>query len=282
MKYIELNWTELEIEQEGKLPFLDMVITRDDSNKLHSSWYRKGTDTGLLLNYHAIAPMKYKRAVVSGMVHRIHSASSSWTSFNTGIEEAKRILESNQFPPAFYNPIITGVNNKLVVGNGEGVSTTPAEGSANVASNMLRLQYRGHATDRFINKLRKAAAPVASILTTRKLRTCLPSLKSQSSAVLRSRMVYKLTCSGCNACYVGCTTQHLTTRVQQHRVRGTPVRKHFDQCGTKVVMEHAQVLDCTIRNDGVLLTLEALHIRELRPSINTRDEYRARKLTLKF
>ena len=31
-----------------------------------------------------------------------------------------------------------------------------------------------------------------------------------------------------------------------------------------------------------LLTVEALHIRKLRPGINTRDEYKSRELTIRF
>ena len=274
----------VEIEKDGRLPFLDMAISRDDQNRIHADWYRKDTDTGLLLNYHAIAPKKYKRTVVTGMVHRIYNATSSWSRFHHATEEAKTILENNQFPPAFYDPLIKNVVEQLadktkgkdvkdVSPGGEKTGTTP---------HMLRLQYRGHATDRYIGKLRKAEAPILPVLTTRKLRSCLPSLKVQSSTSLRSRVVYRITCSGCNSCYVGATTQHLTTRVQQHRVKGTPVRKHFDTCKQKVNMDQTEIVDCTIRGDEVLLALEALHIRELNPQINTRDEYRSRKLTLKF
>ena len=35
---------------------------------------------------------------------------------------------------------------------------------------------------------------------------------------LRSSVVYKSACAGCNACYVGETTQHFFTRVREHLV----------------------------------------------------------------
>ena len=44
-----------EHEVEQQLPFLDMLIMRDD-NRLSSTWYQKPTNTGLVLNYHALSP----------------------------------------------------------------------------------------------------------------------------------------------------------------------------------------------------------------------------------
>ena len=44
-----------ELENGGTIPFLDMLIL-NKSGSLSSSWYRKPTDTGLTLNFHALAP----------------------------------------------------------------------------------------------------------------------------------------------------------------------------------------------------------------------------------
>ena len=272
----------VETEHNRQIPFLDLLISRDEHNRLHSNWYRKCTDTGLLMNYHSVAPKKYKRAVVTGIVHRIYSASSSWTHFDKGLDEAKSIIENNQFPPNFYNPVIEDVLEKLVTKNAKASNPLQSQPPTNVAPVMLQLQYRGHATDRFISKLRKSEAPITPVLTTRKLRSCLPNLKAPSSVDIRSRVIYKVTCPGCGSCYVGATTQHLCTRVQQHRNKGQPLRRHFDTCNAKVSMQHTEILDFTTRDYNILLALEALHIRELQPTINTKDEYRSRKLTLKF
>ena len=60
----------------------------------------------LKMNYHALAPKRYKRSVVAGFVHRIFRACSTWNLFHESLEKAKRILERNQYPPMFYDPII--------------------------------------------------------------------------------------------------------------------------------------------------------------------------------
>ena len=83
---------------EGRIPFLDMLIM-NDQGRLSSGWYNKPTDTGLILNYHALAPRRYKRSVVSGFVHRIMRACSTWQNFHESLVKAKRVLERNQYPP---------------------------------------------------------------------------------------------------------------------------------------------------------------------------------------
>ena len=102
-----LKFTEERENEHQDLPVLDMKIHHDhETGTLSSTWYNKPTNTGLIMNYHALAPKRYKRSVVSGFVYRIHHACSSWENFHTSMEKAKRILEKNQYPPTFYEPVI--------------------------------------------------------------------------------------------------------------------------------------------------------------------------------
>ena len=84
----------IEREVNGSIPFLDMKII-NESGRLSSTWYNKPTDTGLIMNFHALAPKRYKRSVVSGFIHRIHRAGSTWNHFNKSLQHAKLILKKN-------------------------------------------------------------------------------------------------------------------------------------------------------------------------------------------
>ena len=67
----------LETEVDRNLSFLDMRLIHDhETGKLCSAWYFKPTDTGLIMNYHALAPKRHKRSVVSGFFYRIYRAYS--------------------------------------------------------------------------------------------------------------------------------------------------------------------------------------------------------------
>ena len=68
------------------------------------------------------------------------------------------------------------------------------------------------------------------IFTTRKLKTCLSSLKTSFARELRSKVVYKLTCSRCNSTYVGQTVRYLATRFDEHSKGDIPVGQHLLEC----------------------------------------------------
>ena len=76
--------------------------------------HKTHTDTGLTLNFHAVAPKRYKRSVVSGLVYRIFRACSTWESFHESLMKAKTILENNQYPAEFYDPIISDTLKKII------------------------------------------------------------------------------------------------------------------------------------------------------------------------
>ena len=100
------------------------------------------------------------------------------------------------------------------------------------------------------------------IFTTRKMKTCLPSLKTSFARKLRSKVAYKLTCSGCNSTYVGQTVRHLATRIDEYRKRVSPIGQHLLECNKEVggsAELKSEIIDQTA-NTHKLLTLEALHI----------------------
>ena len=280
--HVNLKFTS-ESESEGRLPFLDLCIVHRD-NELYTTWYTKPTDTGLIMNFHAVAPRRYKRAVVQGFVHRIFRACSSWESFHESLTRAKHVLERNQYPPEFYDTIISQTIEKLVSKQdltAQPQSSVPA--AETPSSYMLLLQYRGRETDNLVRQLNKVSAPIRSVLTLRKLKTVMPSLKPPVPQQLRSRVVYKIECPGCQASYVGCTIRHLHARIAEHRNPNKPVGGHFANCMSgKPEWDDVNILSSTPRSVDYLLTLEALYIHELNPTLNTRDEYRSRTLTLRF
>ena len=278
----QLKFT-IERENDGRLPFLDLCIVHTGESA-HTTWYTKPTDTGLVMNFHAQSPKKYKRAVVQGLVHRIYRACSTWEAFTESILRAKSILERNQYPPEFYDGIISATVEKIIM-NSKAVQTTTAanEQAESEQLYLLAVQYRGRDTDNLVRRLSKLPISVKTVLTLRKMKTVMPSLKPSVPTILRSRVVYKITCPGCESSYVGQTVRHLKTRLAEHRNVNTPVGAHFDDCvGTEPTDDDVKVLCSTTRSDQFLLTLEALCIKENRPNLNTRDEYRSRTLTLRM
>ena len=59
------------------------------------------------------------------------------------------------------------------------------------------------------------------------------------------------------------------------------MKTHLQECNTEITSEDIEILHQTARGNIHLLTLEALYIRDWKPTINTKDEYRSRELTIK-
>ena len=254
-----------------------MRIIRSE-NRLSSTWYSKSTDTGLTMNFHALAPTKYKRSVVSGLVYRIFYSCSSWENFDTSLRKAKTILDNNQYPAGFYEPIIERTLNNILSHDVK----EEEEGEEEEECKLLFVQYRGKVTEKFESNLKRINAPCKVVMTLKKTRNVMPSLKSNVEKALKSGIVYKITCSRCTARYVGQTSRHLLYRMKEHKRITSPVGNHFKACDQMLTMNDVEILTISTKSMAHLMTLEALFIDHLKPEINTKDEYRSRALTIKI
>ena len=85
-----------EKEKDGKLAFLDVLISKTDQN-LRTSVYRKMTSIGLYTNFVSFTPYSYKIGLIKTLIHRTYEISSSWTSFNEEISNVKHLLMTNMY-----------------------------------------------------------------------------------------------------------------------------------------------------------------------------------------
>ena len=216
--------------------------------------------------------------MVSGIIHRIIRACSSWKNVNESITKAKDILRNNQYPPSYFEPIIKKTLNTVI---------SPSEAAENEDEKekeeckMLFIQYRGKVSEKFELALKKINAPCKIIYTIRKIKTVLPTLKSVVSKSLKSGIVYQITCSRCQSCYVGQTSRHLQTRIREHANPSTTVGSHMFQWNVNLSMDDVTII-ATSRSTYHLLILEALWIKDIKPSLNTKDEFRSHALTIKI
>ena len=96
----------------------------------------------------------------------------------------------------------------------------------------------------------------------------------------RSSLVYQYKCSSCNATYIGKTSRHLQTRVDEHHGTsshtGNPIytslhfsiREHCHQTGHTFQTDNFTILT-TARTNYELLTKESIFIHHRLPSLNT-------------
>ncbi|XP_066913586.1 uncharacterized protein [Clytia hemisphaerica] len=270
----------IEREKDGKIPFLDMLLIREGST-ISSTWYTKPTDTGLMMNYHALSPLRYKRSAVTSMIHRIFRSCSTLELLDESLVKARRILKNNQYPSKFYEPIIRKTLEKLRNPPQENANAEEEVENNIIEDTKIFIEYRGRESDVFYRSLRNAGAPVKVVFRLRKIKTILPSLKTEIEKCYKSGVVYQILCPCCKACYVGQTNRHTLQRIKEHQRSSSPVGRHLQACNTTITMDDVTILAQTNKSEDYLMTLEALFINELKPTLNKKDEYKSRALTIK-
>ena len=81
------------------------------------SWYTKPTNNGVTLNFNAIAPMKFKRSVVTSFVYRIYNACSNWRNFHESMEKARQTLLENCYPNEYITSVIHDTLERILIDN---------------------------------------------------------------------------------------------------------------------------------------------------------------------
>ena len=103
-KHENINFTS-EIEKDGKLPFLDMLIDRNNG-VIQTSVYRKPTFTGVYTHFHSFLPSVYKFGLLSTILFRYFSVCSSFNLFHLEVLKFKEIFLKNGYPLKIVNVCI--------------------------------------------------------------------------------------------------------------------------------------------------------------------------------
>ena len=83
----------MELEKNGKLPFLGMEITRNKT-RLDRKVYRKPTDTGLLLHCYSHVDMKYKQTLLKTIMKRAFKLSSNLKEIFTCLHYPEPLIQN--------------------------------------------------------------------------------------------------------------------------------------------------------------------------------------------
>ena len=229
---LNLQFTLEETNSEGNLPFLDLNINVSQGRGVTCSWYQKSTDTGTILSYRSCASTHYKRSLIQGTVHRVFRSTSIWEQFDKAMETNRAQWLTNQYPENWSAKMSSDALCNLIDGKSKPLDSErclSTQSPKDVKPPMLMMQYKGNQSQFFANRLQKLTN-IEMVFTTRKLESCLPSLKSAFSNHLKSRVVYKLSCIGCTSTYVGQNVRKLTTIIEEHKKADSPVGLHLQQC----------------------------------------------------
>ena len=271
----------LEVEENNKLPFLDVNVFRSEqSNMFMTSLYRKPTFSGMYTNFKSFMATKYKYSLISSLLHRVFMICSDYDSIIKEIETLKIIWLKNAFPMRVIDRLILQYFNKI---------HTPKEIVHTVAKKKLTfsLEYLGkHSLEikKRLERVLKEQTPFCKInvvfSSNNKIKNFF-SFKDKIPTNLKSLVLYEFTCRDCNVSYIGKTSRHYQVRFSEHlgiskvtnlplkysKKTSTAVRDHTYTCN------HNSTIDCfkiigSAKNDYHLKIKESLNILRYNPELN--------------
>ena len=124
---------------------------------------------------------------------------------------------------------------------------------------------------KIVENLCKEDIRIKLIFTPFKINTFFSSKDSVISA-LKSNLVYNFSCAGCNACYIGETERHLSTRINEHlhTDKKSHIYKHLqesERCKELANADCFSILDYSNTTYQRKIK-EALYIKWRKPSLN--------------
>ena len=261
----------------SSLPFLDTSITIGDC-KFDIAVYRKPTNTGVVLNFNAMAPRKWKYSLIRCFLTRALRISSSWVLFKSELDIIRDILRSNSYPTALIEQKIEEFVTEHNLDENtftHGYLTRP-DTSEKEQKNYFLLPYLGKSSlklhKRIQDEMRNYEVNITTAYSTTKVGSYF-SLKTKVPILFKANVVYRFSAS-CdkNVSYIGETRRQLFFRIKEHQEDGnnSAVFSHLFDCSLcqtiQNLSKYFEILHSGTKYN--VMHLESLFIRKYRPNLN--------------
>ena len=199
-------------EIDNTLPFLDVLIRQVD-NKLSFSVFRKSTTTDRYITQDSFCSHQNKIAAFHSAVYRLCKLPLSVIDFKAEYDRIVQIADTNGFDKALIDNLIQKHSNNI---RKLQLSTLFAQNKT-IAAETQRTAVVQYAPEIFnhLSKSFKKANIKLVYSNNNKLKTALGTTKDTIPIEHRSG-VYEISCSDCDAKYIGQTRRALHTRVSEH------------------------------------------------------------------
>jgi len=204
-----------EIEENGKIPFLDCLVTRDN-NELGTAIYRKPTHTDRLLDQSSYNPTSHKAMTIRTLTRRAQQVCDSPDSLTDEIKYLDNVFNKTNYNRDFIRHN-TYRNSEPNATNTDATPVTTAtitynKGTSETIARILQPY-----------KIRVAHKPITV------LRQLLTHIKDRDEPSDRRGAVYKIKCCDCLATYIGETGRNLNVRLTEHKrvTRNGDINNHI-------------------------------------------------------
>lgn len=199
----------MEREQNGKLPFLDVLVTRIN-NKLDFNVYRKPTNTDRYITRDSYCRKSTKLAAFNSMVYRLCRLPLSVINYMEELKNIKRIANINGYTDEEIETLVEKHSRKMK----KLESSTLF--SQNKKEEITRASFTfNHTITNYLKPIFKQQGIEMVFTSNNKLKDVLGNPKDKIEDHQKSG-VYEISCSDCNKIYIGQTRRTILARYKEH------------------------------------------------------------------
>lgn len=256
-----------EIENNGQLPFLDVLVIRNTENKLEFDIYRKDTNTHRYIPNDSNHCVQHKMASFNFLIHRLLSFPLNKERFEKEKSLIKDIAVSNGYCTGPVDTMIRKRKFKETLR----ISSTFQINREN--SKFISIPYEPRLTNG-LSRIFKDIGITVVHSSENKLQQILGNPKDKISINERSG-IYEISCKDCDKKYVGQTRRSIQTRFKEHmahlkygRTEKSSVAQHAFDNNHRIDISNLRLIR-NITNSRQLDAFESLEINKCRNSMNS-------------
>ena len=273
-----INFTIEYPNNETALSLLDFTVKINPLNsKPEFEFYQKKIRKPIFVNAASAIPLQQKRNYITNEIKRITERCSDDTSLRKNIDKFEHKLETNGYPRDF---IRNNIRKKR----------TQKNKYDNKEYFYLKIPFISNSVDNKIKRIfQKEGIPLRLAHRSFTLRNYLkrhpgPQMCTLNNCPIQNNeictitgCIYKIKCKNCQECYIGSTKRSLHTRLLEHlKSNKSYVHQHLTKCQPNNTTHSYTIETSVIDRDPDpinLRFLEALHIKNIKPAINSKEEF---------
>jgi hypothetical protein len=205
----------LEKEENRKLPFLDMMIQREDQN-LITKVYRKKTHTQRYINWESNHSKNCKLGVIKGLIHRAHQLCDRGEDLIEELNLIKDVFISNGYPPSLVEKTMKDSweieMKKSIVAEIDIQVDEKNKGYYDI----IQAPYVKGFSEKLQGDLKKINVGLVMKKSTT-IRSLACRLKAKAERMEQKDVVYSVKCTTCEKQYIGETGKTLQERLKRHQ-----------------------------------------------------------------
>ena len=257
----------MEVENERQIPFLDMLLIRNEEGDILSKWYQKPTSTTRYLNYRS----HHTRHQLVNLTANLKNRALKLTSecFHSEVTmKIKQLLLINNYPKTLVNRILN-----------TNITTIPRPLPNNTNNYYCTIPFISELSHKVRNTLTSHLNTNITFKQYKTVNNLFSNTKYHIDTMQRSNIIYRIPCNDCDKVYIGQTKRYLHTRLKEHK-RNSVKPNLSSKCA---LVEHAQQeqhsfgfddtrILATEKNLNKRLTLEMLFIQRENQSVNAQTD----------